>query len=154
LDAEDKFRDMPPPEPDRKHMTGNYVLLNCGKYEVFLGHLQERAVRVRPGDFIETGAVLGQVGNSGNTGEPHLHIHAQRPSGNAGMLAGDPLPVRFNGRFLSRNSWMRQHAGPFAPPVGGIVIFLAASVIGLVYWFPIRRRFRTWGATDEETRQR
>ena len=67
LDAEDKFRDMPPPEPDRKHMTGNYVLLNCGEYEVFLGHLQEGAVRVRPGDFIETGAVLGQVGNSGNT---------------------------------------------------------------------------------------
>lgn len=40
--------------------------------------------------------------NSGNTGEPHLHVHAQRPGPPATPLSGDPLPILFNGRFPVR----------------------------------------------------
>jgi hypothetical protein len=43
-----------------------------------------------------------KVGNSGNTGEPHLHIHAQRPGPPGAPWSGDPLPIRFDGRFLVR----------------------------------------------------
>jgi murein DD-endopeptidase MepM/ murein hydrolase activator NlpD len=67
-------------------------------------------VAVSPGDRLEAGAVVGRVGNSGNTNEPHLHIHAQRPAANDAFLSGDPLPLRLDGRFLVRNDRVR------APP--------------------------------------
>lgn len=50
---------------------------------------------------------MGLVGNSGNTGEPHLHIHAQRPGSAIAPLSGEPVPVRFGGRYLVRNDRVR-----------------------------------------------
>jgi murein DD-endopeptidase MepM/ murein hydrolase activator NlpD len=71
---------------------------------VLLAHLQRGTVRVRRDAPIDTGTVVGLVGNSGNSNEPHLHIHAQRPAPAGGEpLSGDPLPMRFDGRYLVRN---------------------------------------------------
>jgi hypothetical protein len=42
------------------------------------------------------------VGNSGNTGEPHLHVHAQRPGSASAPLGGAPLQILFDGRFPVR----------------------------------------------------
>ena len=153
LRAEDGFPDMPPPQPDRDHLTGNYVFLECAGHHILLAHFERGTVRVRPGDSVWVGAFLGQVGNSGNTGEPHLHIHAQRPSHDAAFLSGDPLPVRFDGRFLARNDWVRQSVGLLAPPIGGLVALLAVFILGLVYQFPMRGLFRRWGATEEELKR-
>jgi murein DD-endopeptidase MepM/ murein hydrolase activator NlpD len=47
--------------------------------------------------------LLGYVGNSGNTDEPHLHIHVQRPGPPSAPLSGEPRSVTFDGRFLVRN---------------------------------------------------
>jgi murein DD-endopeptidase MepM/ murein hydrolase activator NlpD len=101
--AADGAPDMPPPQPDRAHMAGNYVLLDCAGVHVLLGHLQRGSVAVRSGQTVRTGEVLGLVGNSGNTGEPHLHIHAQRPGSSAEPMSGEPLPIRLDGRYLVRN---------------------------------------------------
>ncbi|MER7464077.1 hypothetical protein [Streptomyces sp. NPDC097981] len=38
---------------------------------------------------MHTGQLLGEVGNSGNSSEPHLHIHAERE--------GVGLDLRFTG---------------------------------------------------------
>ena len=46
---------------------------------------------------------VGAVGNSGNTDEPHLHIHAQQPATTREPMSGNPLPVSFSGRVLVRN---------------------------------------------------
>ena len=46
---------------------------------------------------------IGHAGNAGNTGEPHLHIDAQYLGTLSEPLSGDPLPMRFDGRFLVRN---------------------------------------------------
>jgi hypothetical protein len=105
---------------------------------------------VRPGDSITAGTVLGSVGNSGKTGEPHLHVHAQRPSATPAFLGGDPLPIRFDGRFLARNDWLRKDVSLFAPPIGGLIALLGLFLVVLVYWVPMRRWFRRWGATEEE----
>jgi murein DD-endopeptidase MepM/ murein hydrolase activator NlpD len=96
--------DMPPPEPDRTRMPGNHVLLDCDGVHVLIAHLKPGTVRARPGQWIEAGASIGLVGNSGNSNEPHLHVHAQRPA-SAGHepLSGDALPMRFDGRYLIRN---------------------------------------------------
>jgi murein DD-endopeptidase MepM/ murein hydrolase activator NlpD len=39
--------------------------------------MQKGSVRVQQGDDVRAGDLLGLVGNSGNTSEPHIHIHVQ-----------------------------------------------------------------------------
>ena len=51
--------------------------------------------------------MLGRIGNSGNTDEPHLHIHAERPVDAASLLDAEPVPIRFDGRSLARNDGVR-----------------------------------------------
>ncbi|WP_210183628.1 peptidoglycan DD-metalloendopeptidase family protein [Microvirga guangxiensis] len=78
-------------------------ILRCGGFVVLLAHMRAGSVRLKPGDDIKTGDEIGAVGNSGNTGEPHLHIHAQRPGPADAPLSGDGVPIRFGGRFTARN---------------------------------------------------
>jgi murein DD-endopeptidase MepM/ murein hydrolase activator NlpD len=105
LAAVDGVPDMPPPRTDRRNMAGNHVTLDCGSNVwVLLGHMQRGSVLVHQGEGIVVGQRLGRVGNTGNTNEPHLHIHAQRPGTRKAPLSGDPLPIRFGDRFPVRNA--------------------------------------------------
>lgn len=102
LIAVDGLPDMQVPEMDREHLAGNHVMLRCAQADVLLGHLSPGSVQVHAGDAVATGVWLGAVGNSGNTGEPHLHVHAQRPGPVGALLGGDPLPIFFYGHFPVR----------------------------------------------------
>ncbi len=86
---------------------GNYVMLDIGRGRyVFYAHLQTGSVRVRVGDRVKRGQVLGLLGLSGNTPAPHLHLHVGdtiEPIGSEG------LPYRFD-RF-----WVE---GTCDPPPG------------------------------------
>ena len=89
-------------ETDRQNPPGNVVVIEhapgiYGRYS----HLMERTVAVEPGDEIAAGAVLGRVGNSGNTDFPHLHIHlSDRPE----SYRAQGLPLTFTaGRMLVFN---------------------------------------------------
>ena len=55
---------------------GNHVIVDLGdgRY-AFYAHLQPGSLRVKLGDRVRAGQVLGLVGNSGNSTEPHLHFH-------------------------------------------------------------------------------
>lgn len=55
---------------------GNSVVLDLGegRYALY-AHLQPGSLRVRAGDRVARGQVLGLVGNSGNSVAPHLHFH-------------------------------------------------------------------------------
>ncbi|WP_052002970.1 M23 family metallopeptidase [Microvirga sp. BSC39] len=101
--AMDGLPDMRVPDTDRGNPTGNHVILRCGGFMVLLAHLRNGSVRVKPGGAITMGEEIGAVGNSGNTGEPHLHVHAQRPGPADAPLSGDGVPIRFGRRFLVRN---------------------------------------------------
>jgi murein DD-endopeptidase MepM/ murein hydrolase activator NlpD len=104
LRVEDWLPDLNPPEVDRARLPGNFVLLECeATIDVALAHLRSGTVRVHPGDYVTTDTILGEVGNSGNSSEPHLHIHAQRPGRIWDPFIGDPLPMRLDGRYLVRN---------------------------------------------------
>lgn len=105
--AVDGLPDMRVPEVDREHMAGNHVLLRCADADVLIGHLSPGSVQVRVGDAVAAGAWLGAVGNSGNTGEPHLHVHAQRPGPAGAPIGGDPLPIVFDGHFPVRGDRIR-----------------------------------------------
>jgi murein DD-endopeptidase len=55
---------------------GNHVILDLGDgVYAFYAHLQPGSLRVKVGDRVKTGDVVGLVGNSGNSTEPHLHFH-------------------------------------------------------------------------------
>ena len=60
---------------------GNSVCIKIGpaRYAVY-AHLQPGSVRVRRGQRVRTGQIIGLVGNSGNTTFPHLHFGIQERS--------------------------------------------------------------------------
>ncbi|TYP95344.1 Peptidase family M23 [Fodinibius salinus] len=88
--------DYTPPKRNKEHPAGNHVIIKCDEVRIFLAHLMQRSIVVDSGNVINQDVPIGRVGNSGNTSEPHLHIHAvQNEKG---------IPITFNGRFLVRNS--------------------------------------------------
>lgn len=57
---------------------GNCVVIQHRTNEVsVLAHFRRGSVRVKAGDKVSRGQVLGLCGNSGNSSEPHLHYHLQ-----------------------------------------------------------------------------
>ena len=79
------------PEP---HPAGNHVVLKSGAGEfLHIGHMQQGSIRVKEGDKVTIGAVLGLTDNSGNSTGPHIHIHLQDEQDFFSRTAtGLPLP--------------------------------------------------------------
>ena len=107
ITADDKMPDMQVPQLDRSRLEGNHVLINCGDFAILLAHLKNGTVEVAMGDRVVTGQRLGLAGNSGQTGEPHMHIHAQRLPAEGPPLSGEPIFLTLNGKFPVRNSVFR-----------------------------------------------
>lgn len=58
------------------NVGGNFVQLDIGNGRyAFYAHLQPGSLRVKVGDKVRRGQVVGLVGNTGNSTEPHLHFH-------------------------------------------------------------------------------
>jgi len=54
---------------------GNHVVLDIGGgHYALYAHLQTGSLRVKLGDKVHRGQVVGLVGNTGNSTEPHLHF--------------------------------------------------------------------------------
>ncbi len=92
--------DFNPPETGDGHPAGNHVEIICDGVTLILAHMKQNTVVVDSAQVVSTGDLLGQIGNSGNTSEPHLHIHAEKE--------GRGIPIVFDGRFLVRNSIVRR----------------------------------------------
>jgi hypothetical protein len=84
-----------------EHPGGNQVAIATDSIAVWLVHLARGSIVVEVGQHVKCGAFLGKVGNSGNSSEPHLHIVAQEYHNGS---FGPGVPIKFNGRFLVRNS--------------------------------------------------
>jgi murein DD-endopeptidase MepM/ murein hydrolase activator NlpD len=65
--------------------------LGNGRY-AFYAHLQPGSLRVKPGDRLRRGQMLGLLGNSGNSDAPHLHFHIS----NGNSLASEGMPYGFD----------------------------------------------------------
>jgi len=110
--AVDGFTDFSPPGRDPENRAGNHVALECEGATIYLAHLMRGSVCAKVGERVRAGQVLGRVGNSGNTTEPHLHIHAETGP-YPGKFPGMPgVPIRFGGQFLVRNDRVKAPALP------------------------------------------
>ncbi len=132
--AHDGEPDMPPGKRSPKPALGNHVVLEVAPGEfLFVLHLREGSVAVAAGARVAAGQVIGRVGNSGTSTEPHVHVHLQdapRPYFAEG-IPFDFFGYRQEGRLVARGM-----------PRGGIVRgrFLG-DVVEQVVWHgnePIR----------------
>ncbi len=68
--------------------AGNHVVVDIGEGRyAFYAHMQPGSLKVKVGDAVKTGQVLGLLGNTGNTDTPHLHFH----------IMDSPSPLTSNG---------------------------------------------------------
>jgi murein DD-endopeptidase MepM/ murein hydrolase activator NlpD len=93
---------------DLTRACGNYVILDHGSgVWSCLAHLRCGSVRLQAGDEVTAGQVIGELGNSGSSTGPHLHIQFMD---GPGLLSASPLPVEFD-----------MEGEVYAPQVGEIV---------------------------------
>jgi hypothetical protein len=67
---------------------GNHVVVNIGNGRfAFYAHLQPGSIKVKKGQRIKSGKIIGKLGNTGNTDAAHLHFH----------VMDSPSPLQSNG---------------------------------------------------------
>ncbi|EEM89867.1 MULTISPECIES: M23 family metallopeptidase [Bacillus cereus group] len=91
-------QDLVPGLDNFQSMAGNHIYLRLDETGTFLilAHLKKGSIKVKEGQHVNEGEFLAQVGNSGSSSEPHLHIHHQRqdPS-KVSMFLAEGLPLYF-----------------------------------------------------------
>jgi hypothetical protein len=97
---------------------GNYAVIDIGHGRfAFYAHMQPGSLKVKVGDQVKTGQVIGLLGNTGNTDGAHLHFHIMdSPS----PLLSDGLPFEFTsfvGQGLVTDGKALQHPVNAPPPV-------------------------------------
>ncbi len=70
--------DLLPGERDRSVGVGNAIIIDHknGEYSL-LCHFKHNSIRVKVGDTVKQGTVIGLCGNTGNTFQPHIHFSLQ-----------------------------------------------------------------------------
>jgi len=79
---------------DMRRLLGNAVAISHANGEFsYYAHLQQASLQVNEGEFVRRGALLGRVGNSGNSPGPHLHFHVMN---GPNLFIDQGLPIQFS----------------------------------------------------------
>jgi hypothetical protein len=84
--------------------SGNHVTIDCDGLVVSMLHLKRGSVVVGEGQHLSPGDLVGQVGNSGFSQEPHLHIQASVKNADGRQVG---VPISFGRASPVRNSLIR-----------------------------------------------
>jgi hypothetical protein len=82
--------------------TGNTVVIKNGNYYFLLGHLKKGSVLVSIGELVKKGDFIAQIGNSGYSERPHLHMQLIE-SDTENYWFGKGISIQFRGRNLFKN---------------------------------------------------
>ncbi len=62
-----------------ERLAGNSVILDLGDgFYALYSHAKPDSISVEEGDRVKRGEVIGRLGSTGNSSEPHLHFHVMR----------------------------------------------------------------------------
>lgn len=87
---------------------GNHVMIRAAENFVLLCHLRQGSSRVRKGDVVRVGQQVGEVGNTGSSIQPHLHIQVMS-SDQLFPLFANLLPFVFTkGKLKQGSGWTFQ----------------------------------------------
>ncbi|MEK7555989.1 MAG: M23 family metallopeptidase [Patescibacteria group bacterium] len=79
---------------DIRPNVGNYVMIQSESGVVaFMAHMRRGSVKVAAGQRVIIGQIVGEVGNSGNTTAPHLHLNLFDQVND--LLQAKVLPIAF-----------------------------------------------------------
>jgi murein DD-endopeptidase MepM/ murein hydrolase activator NlpD len=97
---------------DLRPIAGNHIILRMNDSEVYalLAHARCGSIRVEPGQEVQTGQLLAEVGHSGNSTAPHLHFQL--------MDSSDPLETL--GLPCCFREYEALHAGDWTPIAFGV----------------------------------
>jgi murein DD-endopeptidase MepM/ murein hydrolase activator NlpD len=78
---------------DFDNAAGNHVVVEIAPHRyVLYAHMRPGTVQVKTADKVSVGQIIGNVGNTGSSAEPHLHMHVDdEPS----FLGGNGVPYVF-----------------------------------------------------------
>jgi len=92
---------------DLTRALGNHIVIDHGEgVWSFLAHLKNRSVQVKEGQRVEVSDKLGELGNSGFSSGPHVHLHFMN---GPDILSASPLPIELD-----------LEGGTYAPQAGEI----------------------------------
>ncbi len=125
VDTKDEIPDNAPfniPAPTVSWAAGNLVVELVGNSTyAFYAHVIPGTLRVKVGDKVKRGQVLGLLGNSGNSGAPHLHFHM---ADGKDALFSNAVPYVFESYTqVGQGDWMADYTankswvGRWATPV-------------------------------------
>lgn len=106
----DTLKDLSPPKRFPNQPAGNHIWIKKDDIYLVLAHLKQGSILVKEKDSVLVNQPLAEVGNTGNTSEPHLHIHAVRSKKselndiNSLPKNGQPIPIHIQNNFLIRNN--------------------------------------------------
>ncbi|MBM7551411.1 M23 family metallopeptidase [Thalassobacillus pellis] len=82
-------------------VAGNYIVMKCHN-DIYAGlaHLKRGSITVAAGQRVKRGAVLGEVGHSGNSTAPHLHFQLMDSSN---LFSAKGLPCAFESYEIFRD---------------------------------------------------
>jgi murein DD-endopeptidase len=84
-----------PAKIEPEFASGNYIALDLGAgHYACYEHLKPGSIRVKPGDHLRRGSVIGLLGYTGESTGPHLHFHI---SDNNSPLNAEGLPYQLQG---------------------------------------------------------
>ncbi|MBK6267414.1 M23 family metallopeptidase [Marivirga sp. S37H4] len=84
-----------------KDFRGNFLMIKHNNKEFsFIAHFKSNSIRVKEGQAVKQGELLGYCGNSGHSTEPHIHFHVQD---SASFYWGVGVPIKF---ASLENGWL------------------------------------------------
>lgn len=97
-----------PQKQNLQEVAGNFVIIQGDEAYAVLVHMKKDSIKVKKGDVIKSGDLIGNIGHSGNSTAPHLHflMNSSNP------LTAKGIPCCFKEYELYHNgNWVKVEDG-------------------------------------------
>ncbi|MGB9936092.1 MAG: M23 family metallopeptidase [Methanobacterium sp.] len=102
-----------------QEVAGNFVIIEGDEAFALLAHMKRGSIKVKKGDKVKSGDLIGNVGHSGNSTAPHLHFHLMN---SPDLITAHGIPCCFEKYELYQNGkWVTIENG--IPKTKDLILF-------------------------------